>query len=384
MPKKRPNNDGSIARWRDRWRGQYTDPITHKQRAVYGKTHAECKAKLDAVLEKIRAGAFVEPEKVTVKAWLEEWFDTFYRVTVKPSTAATTRGNLRRLNAALGDIRLQKLGAEQIQRFVNGCLAEGLQVSTVTRYLKVLEQAMNQARDLGRISRDPMKGVKLPTMNKPDIPFLTRAEQEAFLPVIPSTTGGRALRFLLGTGLRVSELCGLQWRDVREDGLHIERNRITYEDLEEDGYTSEDVRPKTEAGKRVIPLTPTLRAILEEQRMVQLRERLRAGSAWDGAEAGRGKGYIFANKLGNPADRHNLNRVFHRLLDKAALPRRGVHALRHTFATNWVQTSPDIVALARILGHTDPAFTYKTYCHAEARSVVQGMGAVEGFIRDAK
>ena len=61
-----------------------------------------------------------------------------------------------------------------------------------------------------------------------------------------------------------------------------------------------------------------------------------------------------------------------------------MHALRHTFATNWVQTSPDIVALARILGHTDPAFTYKTYCHAEARSVVQGMGGMEAFIRDAK
>lgn len=182
----------------------------------------------------------------------------------------------------------------------------------------------------------------------------------------------------------MSELCGLQWRDVREDGLHIERDRITYNDLEEDGYTSEDVRPKTDAGKRIIPLTPTLRAILEEQRMAQLRERLRAGSAWDGAEAGRGKAYIFANSLGNPADRHNLNRVFHRLLEKAELPRRGVHALRHTFATNWVQTSPDIVALARILGHTDPAFTYKTYCHAEARSVVQGMGGMEVFIRDAK
>ncbi len=184
---------------------------------MYGKTHAECKAKLDAVLEKIRAGAFVEPEKVTVKAWLEEWFDTFYRVTVKPSTAATTRGNLRRLNAALGDIRLQKLGAEQIQRFVNGCLAEGLQVSTVTRYLKVLEQAMNQARDLGRISRDPMKGVKLPAMNKPDIPFLTREEQEAFLPVIPSTTGGRALRFLLGTGLRFRQQPGQSRRQAQSE-----------------------------------------------------------------------------------------------------------------------------------------------------------------------
>lgn len=387
MAKRRPNHDGSIARWQGRWRALYTDPATHKQRAVYGITQEECKCKLDEALTAIRTGVYVQPDKTTVEAWLTFWFEQFYRRSVKPSTAATTWGNIRaKLIPALGAYPLQKLSTLHVQAFVTAELDAGRSVSTIRRYLKVLNQALTQARELQRMNTDPIKGVKLPAMEKPEIQFLTRDEQALFLSACPSSTSGRALRFLLGTGLRVSELCGLQWQDIQEDGLHIERSTLTLKDWQEDGYTfpacaSVTSTPKTHAGKRVIPLTPYLRGILEEQRSVQLRERLKAGSAWAGGSFSDKKGYIFATRIGHPQDRHNLNRAFRSILNKCELPPRGVHSLRHTFATNWVQRNPDVVALSRILGHTDPAFTYKTYCHAEQRSMNQGMAAMEVLLQ---
>lgn len=384
MPKKRPNHDGSIGRYKNGWRGQYTDPITHKQRAVYGKTQEECKRKLDAKLAEIRGGMYVSPDRITVKAWLDFWFENFYRRNVKASTAATTKGNIDKLTRALGKHPLQKLTAVHIQAFITQEQDNKIDASTIRRYLKVLGQAMQQARCIGRINHDPLQGVKLPPLEKKEIAFLTQEEQAAFLRGLPASTGGRALRFLLGTGMRASELCGLQWKDVQPDGLHVERSNMTIKDLQEDGYVNVTTAPKTKAGKRVIPLTPALRAILEEQRHVQIRERLKAGSAWAGGEAGSGSGYIFATKLGGPSDRHNVSRLFRSILDKQGLPRRGVHALRHTFATNWVQTSPDVSSLSRILGHSDPAFTYKTYCHADQRSMNQGMAAMESFLKATK
>lgn len=384
MAKRRPNNDGSIARWRDRWRGAYTDPVIHKQRYVYGKTFAECKVKLDAKLAEIRAGVYVQPDKMTVAAWLDFWFENFYRRTVKASTAATTRGNLDKLTAHLGKHPLQKLSTLHVQAFVAAEMDAGRSISTIRRYLKVLNQALTQARELQRMNTDPVKGVKLPTMDKPEIPFLSQDEQREFLAACPSTTNGRALRLLLFTGMRVSELCGLKWQDLQEDGLHVERINMTIKDLQEDGYINVTTAPKTKAGKRIIPLTPQLRALLEEQRRTHLQERLKAGSAWAYDNTGKPSTYIFANKIGNPADRHNLNRSFRGILTKAGLPTRGVHALRHTFATNWVQKSPDITALSRILGHTDPAFTYKTYCHADQRSMNQGMAMMESFYNNVK
>ena len=384
MPKRRPNNDGSIGRYKDGWRGSYTDPVTHKQRAVYAKTQAECKEKMDAKLAEIRAGSYVTPDKMTVEAWLLFWFDNFYRRTVKASTAATAKSNLDKLTAALGKIKLQKLSTVDIQRFVTKELDEGRRASTIKRYLTVLTLALDQARELNKINDNPVEHVKLPKEEKKEIPFLTREEQTIFLAACPTSTNGRALRLLLATGLRVSELCGLQWQDIKEDGLHIKRLNMTIKDLQEDGYINVTSTPKTAAGKRIVPLTPSLRSLLEEQRQIQLRERLKAGSAWASTDAGRGSAYIFANKTGKPSDRHNLNRAFAAILDKAELPRRGVHALRHTFATNWVQQNPDIAALSKILGHTDTAFTYKTYCHADQRSMNQGMAAMEALLQSMK
>ncbi len=385
MPKRRPNHDGSISRWRDRWRGAYTDPVIHKQRYVYGKTQAECKAKLDAKLAEIRTGVYVQPDKMTVEGWLTFWFDNFYRRTVKASTAATTWGNIKgKLIPALGKHQLQKLSTIHVQAFVTAEMDAGRSVSTIRRYLKVLNQALTQARELQRMNTDPVKGVKLPTMDKPEIQFLTQEEQAAFLAACPSTTNGRALRLLLFTGMRVSELCGLKWQDLQEDGLHVERINMTIKDLQEDGYVNVTTPPKTKAGKRIISLTPQLRTLLNEQRSQQLRERLKAGSAWATDDTGKPSTYIFANKIGNPADRHNLNRAFRGILDKIGLPSRGVHTLRHTFATNWVQKNPNITALSRILGHTDPAFTYKTYCHADQSSMNQGMAMMESFYNNVK
>lgn len=384
MPKRRPNNNGSIGPYGKGWRGSYTDPITHKQRAVYAKTQAECMAKMDAKLAEIRNGSYVAPDKMTVEAWLLFWFDNFYRRSVKTSTAATAKSNLDKLTAALGKIKLQKLSTVDIQRFVTKELDEGRRASTIKRYLTVLTLALDQARELNKINSNPVEHVKLPKEEKKEIPFLTREEQTIFLAACPASTNGRALRLLLATGLRVSELCGLQWQDIKEDGLHIKRLNMTIKDLQEDGYINVTSTPKTAAGKRIVPLTPSLRSLLEEQRQLQLRERLKAGSAWASTDAGRGSAYIFANKTGKPSDRHNLNRAFAAILDKAKLPRRGVHALRHTFATNWVQQNPDIAALSKILGHTDTAFTYKTYCHADQRSMNQGMAAMEALLQSMK
>lgn len=373
--KKRPNNDGSLTRYRDGWRGRYTDPVTHRQRAVYGKTQAECQSKLAEALNDIRTGVYVPPDRLTVGAWLDFWFENFHRISAKASTAATTESNIRtHLKPSLGHIQLQKLTAEPIQALIRQEQQAGHKPATIRRHIYVLSQALNKAEQMGKIKRNPINAVTLPANQKTEIPYLTRQEQAAFLAAVPSTTSGRALRFLLGTGLRVSEICGLQWKDIKDDGLHVERINLTIKDLEEDGYINVTTPPKTKTGRRTIPLSPALHAILDDQRRHQAQERLKAGSAWQGG------GYIFANALGNPADRHNLNRAFRSVLDKAQLPPRGVHALRHTFATNWAQTNPDVPSLSRILGHADSAFTYKTYCHADPTSMANGMAAMESFI----
>lgn len=382
MAKRRYNGEGNIGKFTkggahpwSGYRGVYTDPITHKQRQVYGKTYAACKEKLDAALEAIRKGNYVSPNRETVASWLDIWFVNFYTQDVKKTTAATTESNIRvHLKPVLGNIPLQKLACEHIQQFSYSAIANGLSPSTVSRILAILHKAIKQAIILKKINRDPFIGLNKPKKERAEIHPLTMDEQTAWLRVVPANTGGRALRFLHGTGLRVSELVGLKWKDIQEDGIHIERNVLTIKDLKDDGYIDVEGVPKTESGKRIVPYNRAMRALLDEQRRTQRMERLKAGDAWRGGEACHPDTFVFATKTGNHADRHNLNRLYHSTLKKAGISERGVHTLRHTFATNAVQSKQIAISdLSRLLGHSDPAFTMKTYVHPDRAGMTQAM-----------
>lgn len=379
MKGRRYNGEGSISTYTNGpwsgYRGLYTDPNTHKQRPVYGKTYAECKKKLDAKLEAIRKGDYVAPDRETVAHWMDVWFKDFYSQEVKRSTAATTETSIRvHIKPALGDIQLQKLSCEDIQRFMRTAIDGGLKPSTVNRILNVLHEAIQQAIVLQKINRDPFIGLHKPKKEKADIHPLTMEEQAAWLRVVPNTTGGRALRFLHGTGMRISELIGLKWKDIQKDGIHIERNVLTVKDLQDDGYIDVEDAPKTAAGKRVIPYNRTISDLLEEQRRAQRIERLKAGGNWQGGEACQGDTFVFANKEGKHACRGSLSRLYHSTLKKAGIAERGVHTLRHTFATNAVQSKQIAISdLSRLLGHSDPAFTMRTYVHPDRAGMTQAM-----------
>ncbi len=183
-----------------------------------------------------------------------------------------------------------------------------------------------------KIKEKPVYDCTLPQNTKPEIAFLTEPEQTALLSVIPNTTHGRAIQFLLGTGMRVSELCGLKWSDFQSDEIHVERVNMTIQDWRDDGYINVETLPKTTRGKRIIPLTKTLITLLNQQSLAQKQECLKTGRKFDDKD-----GYIFANALGNPANRNNIARAFRSLCKNAGIESRGIHTLRHTFATNWVR-----------------------------------------------
>ena len=64
----------------------------------------------------------------------------------------------------------------------------------------------------------------------------------------------------------------------------------------------------------------------------------------------------------------------------AKLQSRGVHALRHTFATMWVQSGADLRTLSEILGHTNVAFTMQRYVHSDTAAKRRGMEAMASLI----
>ena len=76
-----------------------------------------------------------------------------------------------------------------------------------------------------------------------------------------------------------------------------------------------------------------------------------------------GGGYVISNKS-KPVLVRSYQRSFERLLKRLNIPRRGFHALRHTFATRAVECGMDIKMLSEILGHKSPAVTLNRYVHS--------------------
>lgn len=284
----------------------------------------------------------------------------------------------------MGKIKLQQLRLDHVQAFANAQTRKGLRPGTVKRHITILKSAMEQAQKCRIITANPAEGVKLPKQTKKEINPLSEEEVARLLPVLPNTTNGRAIRFILGTGLRISELCGLRWCDLSKDGFSV--NQITYtingQTVSED--EKETIRifsePKTEMGKRYIPFNAKTFCITEEQKFAQRVERLRVGEAWQGGEPGQGEQHVFATITGKPLDRHSVGRCLKSCMKKAGIAPRGIHSLRHTFATLWVQRGQEIRTLSEILGHSKVSFTMQTYVHSNNEIKKAGMVGMADII----
>jgi len=101
------------------------------------------------------------------------------------------------------------------------------------------------------------------------------------------------------------------------------------------------------------------------------------GEVWQGGVPGQEETFVFSSEVGTPLDRANLGRVLRKCLDDAKLKHRGIHALRHTFATNYVRASKDYRALSEILGHTKVAFTIQLYVHSDIGTKRDTLAAIE-------
>lgn len=380
---RRGNGEGCIRQRSDgRWEAKYVAGIKSDgsliRNSIYGKTQSEVSKKLLEIRKQLETGQYAQPDKITVAKWLDTWLEEYVKPTRRPATVATYANNIRiHLKPAFGRTALQKLRPENVQRLYNDMSKGGAKPATVIKAHHVLNAAMKQAIKNRLIINNPCEAVALPKLEQEDINPLSRDEQRRFVEALPDTTNGRALTFILGTGLRVSELCGLRWKDVTEGTISITQSiRRLQTTKNTKGPKTEIVttKPKTKAGMRKIPLSTKLSAILAKERQAQAEILLKLG-------ASRGENdLVFATALGKPLDVRNISRALYNTLDKLGIERRGVHALRHTFATRAIENGMDVRTLSEILGHADVAVTLRLYVHSSMETKQKSMDMMDNLL----
>jgi integrase len=98
---------------------------------------------------------------------------------------------------------------------------------------------------------------------------------------------------------------------------------------------------------------------------IQLRDALRIHmKKFNLAGAGEDTQFVFTNREGNPLDKNNWRRrIFHKALEKAKIEKRGVHNLRHSYATIRINKGDNIGDVSKQLGHHSVKLTLDVYYH---------------------
>ncbi len=156
----------------------------------------------------------------------------------------------------------------------------------------------------------------------------------------------------MSTGLRFGEAAALRWSDVDLEARSITvRHTITRHSNKGFAFTE----PKTASSRRTIPPPTAAVDALKGQRTAVKEMRLLAGPRWSDHDL------VFPSSVGTPLRESHLIVVFHKTLERAGLPRRRIHDLRHTYATRLFALRNHPRAVHELMGHSRFEITMDTY-----------------------
>ena len=150
-------------------------------------------------------------------------------------------------------------------------------------------------------------------------------------------------------GLRIGEVCALQWKDVDvENGVLHVRKTVERIYVIGDGrnYTELVVdQPKTRTSVREVPMPADLSRILKPLRKIVNPEF-----------------YLLTNDL-HPTEPRTYRTYYKRLMKRLGMPPLRFHGLRHSFATRCIESCCDYKTVSAILGHSSISTTLNLYVH---------------------
>ncbi len=265
---------------------------------------------------------------------------------LSPNTVKAYARDLEELQAFLSEyLGRSDWGWEEADRlalrgFLGWCRRGGRSRRTVARKLSAARTFFRFLHLEDRIPHNPTRAVRAPKVDRPLPGHLSTADIRAVFEVAESRAAANTLQatrdllileLLYGSGLRLSELHGL--------------------DLEALDRRSAQVRVLGKGSKeRIVPVTRRSLAALERYEPRR-------------AEVAGGGGAVLVNARGGRLSRRSIQEAVRRGLEAAAGARGlSAHALRHTFATHLLEQGADLLAVKELLGHVSLSTT-RIYTH---------------------
>lgn len=373
-----PKNTGHIRKKGNVWEGQFR--FRGQRESIYADTEEECRAKLNVALAKVLNGTYVNGSMMPLWVYLDEWHLNYTQISA--GTHPNYDGYIKKhiYNSPLGSIPLKKLTLKDFADFfrekeTSGRLDRkpgGLSPKTLRNMRNMISEALDYAVNyLKYIETNPILGLKTPKVKPPEIKVYDMNSQVQIEKAAITHENPNALMVLIDlyTGLRIGELCGLQWTDFGLNCFKVtkcieRRYKIWAEN--NNNYIPLDVPqnpenttalylcpPKSDKGNRTVFLNEQALAAFQNIRAYQKENKLYQPN-----------GFVFLNSNGYPFASEYYYTIYRDVLKRAGVEYRNFHTLRHTFATRAFELQFDIPTLADILGHAQRSTTENMYGHS--------------------
>lgn len=248
----------------------------------------------------------------------------------------------------VGNIAINKITKEDINIFLTS-LKDKIAISTQKKLLYIIKNSLSYAYNNKYCNYIDLSDIKF-KLSKKTMFILSREEQIILESTLKEKINIRKVCLLLClyTGLRVGEVCGLKWEDIDFSNKSliikrtIQRIKNTNSNVKNKTVLMEST-PKSETSKRIIPIPNFIIDILKD---FQQKDNY----------------FILSNseKLYDP---RYFESFYSRTLKKCNIKNNKFHTLRHTFATQSIESKMDIKTLSEILGHSSVEITLKLYVH---------------------
>lgn len=285
-----------------------------------------------AIAEALHGKAVAQPEASASKEApkpIREHAKTFlanYKPESKPAAHRDRQYSLdSHLLPFFGDMTIEQLKQTDIDAFARAELKRGVAVKTINNRLAVLSSMIKYVTGERSKLRFKLegKGAEVHAVDPADIEkLLAKCDDDRYRVVILLASEA---------GLRIGEIRGLQWTDVKDGQLTVRRAL--------DKETGEVIAPKHNK-VRTVPLSPRIIAAL--------------------ADLPRRGLWVVSRLDGGALNYYELSRAVNAIYDRANVtrPRSPVHCMRHTFGTVMARRVP-LGVLQQLMGHADVQTTMR-------------------------
>ena len=316
--------------------------------SFYGHTQSEAKKKYKDYLKSNKPPI----EKIELfKDWALSWVDIYKKDKVTYGTYYEYKVIIEKnLNPEIGHLKLIKIKPAHLEKLLRD-MAQQYSVSRQRKIVMLLKEIFRDALDNKLVEGNPTEKLKMPKKNKKEVPIFDYDDITKILDFANTHSFGNAIKLLLYTGLRRGEIIALQWTDINDEYILVNKALA----VTEEGYRILN-RTKGKEDRR-IPIDKDLKNVLDSMP----KKGFFVISNDDGTQLTKDQFYYRYNKFFNDLEKSGKNVNY-----------KSPHKCRHSFGSYMMASGANIFALKEIMGHKELTTT-QIYLHTNFESLKNNM-----------